>query len=71
MAVDESGGRVQFGNRCHYCVNSPEFHAATRRIVSAMAERFGNNPHVIGATGAKPTRRGNRFQFLSARITRG
>jgi beta-galactosidase len=48
MAVDESGGRVQFGNRCHYCVNSPEFHAATRRIVSAMAERFGNNPHVIG-----------------------
>jgi beta-galactosidase len=48
MAVHESGGRVQFGNRCHYCVNSPEFHAATRRIVSAMAERFGNNPHVIG-----------------------
>ena len=48
MAVDESGRRVQFGNRCHYCVNSPEFHAATRRIVSAMAERFGDNPHIIG-----------------------
>lgn len=48
LAVDERGRRVQFGNRCHYCVNSAEFHAATRRIVSAMAERFGANPHVIG-----------------------
>ena len=48
LAVDESGRRVQFGNRCHYCVNSPEFHEATRRIVSAMGERFGANPNVIG-----------------------
>ena len=48
LAMDESGRRVQFGNRCHYCVNSPEFHTATRRIVSAMAGRFGSNPNVIG-----------------------
>lgn len=48
MAVDENGRRVQFGNRCHSCVNSPAFHTATRRIVGAMAERFGANPHVIG-----------------------
>jgi beta-galactosidase len=48
MAVDENGRRVQFGNRCHYCVNSPEFQAATSRIVGALAKRFGNNPHVIG-----------------------
>jgi beta-galactosidase len=48
MAVDENGRRVQFGNRCHYCVNSAEFHAATLRIVSAMAEAFGKNPDVIG-----------------------
>jgi beta-galactosidase len=48
LAVDESGRRVQFGNRCHYCVNSAEFHAATRAIVLAMAERFGSNPNVIG-----------------------
>ena len=48
LAVDESGRRVQFGNRCHYCVNSPEFHTATSRIVSAMAGRFGSNPNVIG-----------------------
>lgn len=48
LAVDENGRPVQFGNRCHYCVNSETFHAATRRIVSAMAARFGQNPHVIG-----------------------
>src|SRR5687767_217752 len=48
LAVDESGRRVVFGNRCHYCVNSQEFHAATHRIVGAMAEHFGANPNVIG-----------------------
>ena len=48
LAVDESGRRVQFGNRCHYCVNSPEFHTAAERMVAAMAEHFGPNPNVIG-----------------------
>lgn len=48
LAVDESGRRVQFGNRCHYCVNSTEFHQATLRIVTAMAKHFGKNPNVIG-----------------------
>jgi beta-galactosidase len=48
LAVDETGRAVQFGNRCHYCVNAPEFHNASRRIVRAMAERFGASPHVIG-----------------------
>ena len=48
LAVDEHGQRVQFGNRCHYCVNSPEFHIAVHRIVKAMAERYGPNPNVIG-----------------------
>jgi beta-galactosidase len=48
LAVDETGRRVQFGNRCHYCVTSPEFHEATRRIVGAMAKHFWQNPNVIG-----------------------
>ncbi len=48
LAVDENQRRVQFGNRCHYCVNSAEFHEATRRLVRAMAEHFGSNPHIIG-----------------------
>jgi beta-galactosidase len=48
LAVEENGRTVQFGNRCHYCVNATEFHAASRRIVRQMAERFGNSPHIIG-----------------------
>ena len=48
FAVEKDGRRVQFGNRCHYCVTSPDFHTAARSIVSAMAERFGPNPNVIG-----------------------
>jgi len=48
LAIDENGRRVQHGNRCHYCVNSPDYHASSRRIAGAMAQRFGKNPHVIG-----------------------
>jgi beta-galactosidase len=48
FAVDEQGQRVQFGNRCHSCVNSPDFHTAAQRIVRAMAEHFGKNSNVIG-----------------------
>jgi len=48
LSVTESGRKTQFGNRCHYCVNSPDYHAAARRIVRALAERFGKSPHVIG-----------------------
>ncbi|MBL8058017.1 MAG: beta-galactosidase, partial [Anaerolineales bacterium] len=48
LAVDEAGRRVQFGNRCHYCVNAPELHAAVRRLVAALAAEFGPHPHVIG-----------------------
>src|SRR4051812_31507423 len=43
MAIDENGRRVQFGNSCHYCVTSPDFHTAARRIARAMGERFGGN----------------------------
>jgi beta-galactosidase len=48
MAVDENGRRVQFGNRCHYCVTSPDFHEAARRIARAMGTQFGWHPSVIG-----------------------
>ena len=48
LAVTELGQRVQVGNRCHYCVTSPDFRAAAARIVSAMGEAFGSNPNVIG-----------------------
>lgn len=48
LTVKEDGRRIQFGNRCHYCVNSPDLQTATQRIVLAMAKHFGPNPHVIG-----------------------
>lgn len=48
LAVDASGHRVQFGNRCHYCVNSPAFQAASVRLVETMGRRFGADPNVIG-----------------------
>ena len=48
LAVDEVGLHLQHGNRCHYCVNSPQYHGLVQRIVSRMAEHFGPNPHVIG-----------------------
>ncbi|OGO26358.1 MAG: hypothetical protein A2136_05275 [Chloroflexi bacterium RBG_16_54_11] len=48
LAVTETGQPVQFGNRCHYCIYSPDLHSASTRIVQAMAERFGSNPNVIG-----------------------
>ena len=38
----------RFGGRRHYNPLSPEFQAATRRIVQAMANRFGDHPSVIG-----------------------
>jgi beta-galactosidase len=48
FAINERGLPVQHGNRCHYCPTSPNMIAASKRIVAAMAERFGPNPNVIG-----------------------
>ncbi|NUM43973.1 MAG: beta-galactosidase [Anaerolineales bacterium] len=48
LPVDEQGRRRNFGGRRHYCPNSLTFRTHTRRIVTAMAERYGQNPHVIG-----------------------
>lgn len=41
-------GRVKpFGARRHYCFSSPSLALATRRIVEAMAQRYGQHPAVI------------------------
>lgn len=47
LPVDERGRRQNFGDR-HYCPNSRTYRTHTRRIVTALAERYGQNPHVIG-----------------------
>lgn len=45
--VDAYGRRKAFGSRRHYCFSSPDFHAASARIVRAMAERYGQHPAVV------------------------
>lgn len=47
-AVDEHGVRYRYGSRRNYCLHNPDFLAATRRIVTAMAEHYKNDPRVIG-----------------------
>jgi beta-galactosidase len=48
LPIDENNRPIQFGNRCHYCVNSSEFHTSVKQLVRQMAERFSTNPYVIG-----------------------
>ena len=48
LQIMADGRRREFGRRRHYCVNSRNYHHYTKRIVTALAERFKNNPHVIG-----------------------
>jgi len=48
LPVDEQGRRRRFGSRRHYCSNQPIYHEHTRRIVRALAERYGRHPAIIG-----------------------
>ncbi|HSI47378.1 MAG TPA: beta-galactosidase [Ideonella sp.] len=47
LAVDAQGRTKQFGSRRHYCFSSEAFHAASARVVTAMAERYGRHPAVV------------------------
>jgi beta-galactosidase len=48
LPIQENGMPARFGGRRHYNPCSHEFQEATRRIVWAMAERFGDHPAIIG-----------------------
>ncbi len=48
LPVDIDGHKHRFGNRRHYCPNQPAFHAATERVVDALARRFGGDSRVVG-----------------------
>jgi len=48
LQEEPDGTPRHYGSRRHYCFNSPEYREQTRRIVSVMAERFADNPHVAG-----------------------
>lgn len=47
-AMDEKGIRYRFGSRRNYCLHNPNFLAATRRIVTVMAEHYKNHRGVLG-----------------------
>lgn len=48
LPLDDNGRRARFGGRRHYSPTSPAMKDATARIVSAMAQRFGKHPSIIG-----------------------
>jgi beta-galactosidase len=48
LPVFEGNVVGRFGGRRHYNPLSPEFQDATRRVVKAMADHFGNHQSVIG-----------------------
>lgn len=50
LPVDDAGRRIPFGggSQRRYSPTSPAFHDAVRRIVTALAERFGDHPAIIG-----------------------
>jgi beta-galactosidase len=45
---DDAGRTKRFGGRRHYSPTSPHFQDAARRIASALADRFGSHPSVVG-----------------------
>lgn len=47
LAVDAQGRTKGFGSRRHYCFSSEAFFAASQRIVTAMAQRYGQHPAVV------------------------
>jgi beta-galactosidase len=47
LPVNVEGRTLGFGHRRHYCPRSPSLHAATKRVVSALADRYGPDPRVV------------------------
>jgi beta-galactosidase len=47
LAVDAHGNTRNFGSRRHYCFSSGTYRVQSQRITRLMAERYGNNPHVV------------------------
>ena len=47
LPVDHVGRVFPFGHRRHYCPNNPTYHQESRRIVAALAERYGADERVV------------------------
>jgi beta-galactosidase len=49
LPVDPDTGRVRgFGSRRHSDFSSPDWHREAMRISTEVAQRYGENPHVVG-----------------------
>lgn len=48
LPLDSQGQRQGFGGRHHDCQSNAAYREHIRRLVTAMAEHFKDNPHVIG-----------------------
>ncbi len=48
LPVDENGVVRGFGSRRHYCFSSPVYRVECKRIVSVLAQRYGNHPAITG-----------------------
>ncbi|NUQ28524.1 MAG: beta-galactosidase [Acidobacteriaceae bacterium] len=46
--VDQNGKRVEHGNRQQFNWANPKYRELSAKMASAMAERFGHDPNVIG-----------------------
>jgi beta-galactosidase len=46
-AIDEQGRPRGFGSRRHYCFSHKGYRAECRRIVTALAERYGAHPAIV------------------------
>jgi len=47
-AMNEQGIRYRYGSRRNYCLHNPQFLAAVRAMVTAMAEHYKDHPEVLG-----------------------
>ena len=47
IAVDAQGRERRFGSRRHYCFSHLGYRGECRRIVAALAERYGNHPGIV------------------------
>jgi beta-galactosidase len=48
LPVDWEGKTKRFGSRRHYCFSSPTYRTEAQRIVTLLAERYGEHPQVVG-----------------------
>lgn len=48
LAADYEGRRFSYGGRRDYCPNSKVLRYYLERIITKLAQRYGNNPNVIG-----------------------